>query len=163
MSQIYSRHWKISIGRHFQNGYHNSAQIQHCNDNRLKKLIKSYLWNRTMLNMCGIVVATLKMETDRNFSMSGINLGHHYVPTYQILMISDNVEFLRPFWKWQPLEIFQWRFDHFFIFIYSSWKVPQNRDIFHHVQLSTINWGIQSHSISQFIVCSVSFLAHVVR
>jgi hypothetical protein len=26
--------------------------------------------------------------------MSGINLGHHYLPTYQILMISDNVEFL---------------------------------------------------------------------
>ena len=33
----------------------------------------------------------------RNFSMSGINLGHHYLSTYQILMISDNVEFLRPF------------------------------------------------------------------
>ena len=25
----------------------------------------------------------------------GINSGHHYLPTYQILMISDNVEFLR--------------------------------------------------------------------
>ena len=25
-----SRHWKISIGRHFQNGCHNTAQIQHC-------------------------------------------------------------------------------------------------------------------------------------
>jgi hypothetical protein len=33
----------------------------------------------------------LKMATGRNFSMSG----HHYLPTYQILMISDNVEFLR--------------------------------------------------------------------
>jgi hypothetical protein len=31
----------------------------------------------------------------RNFSMSGINLGHHYLPTYQIVMISDNVQFLR--------------------------------------------------------------------
>jgi hypothetical protein len=50
-------------------------------------------WNRTMLNLCGIVVAILKMATGRNFSMSG----HHYLPTYQILMISDNVEFLRPF------------------------------------------------------------------
>ena len=44
-----------------------------------------------MLNVCGIVMAILKMATGRNFSMSG----HHYVPTYQILMISDNVEFLR--------------------------------------------------------------------
>jgi hypothetical protein len=28
-------------------------------------------------------------------AMSEINSGHHYLPTYQILMISDNVEFLR--------------------------------------------------------------------
>ena len=46
-----------------------------------------------MLNLCGIVAAILKMVTGRNFSMSGINLGHHYLSTYQILMISDNVEF----------------------------------------------------------------------
>ena len=50
-----------------------------------------------MLNLCGIVVANLKMATDRNFSMSGINSGHHYLSTYQILMISDNVEFYRPY------------------------------------------------------------------
>ena len=30
MSQIYSRHWKISTDRHFQNGHHNTAKIQHC-------------------------------------------------------------------------------------------------------------------------------------
>jgi hypothetical protein len=35
------------------------------------------------------------MAIGRNFSMSGINSGHHYLPTYQILMISDNDEFLR--------------------------------------------------------------------
>jgi hypothetical protein len=38
------------------------------------------------------VAAILKMATGRNFSMSG----HHYVSTYQILMISDKVEFLPP-------------------------------------------------------------------
>jgi hypothetical protein len=43
------------------------------------------------LNVCGIVAAILKMATGRNFSMSGINSGHHYLPTYQILMILDNV------------------------------------------------------------------------
>ena len=62
--------------------------------------------NRTMLNLCGIVAAILKMATARNFPMSG----HYYLPTYKILMISDNVEFLlpifyavfwQPFWKWQ--------------------------------------------------------------
>jgi hypothetical protein len=57
-----------------------------------------------MLNLCGIVVAILKMATARNFSMSGINSGHYYLPTYQILMISENVEFFPPilyavFWQ----------------------------------------------------------------
>ena len=70
-------------------------------------------WNRTMLNLCGIVVAILKMVTGRNFSMSGIYSGHHYLPTYQILMISDNFEFLwycgGQFLKWRPLEIFQYQ------------------------------------------------------
>jgi hypothetical protein len=46
-----------------------------------------------MLNFCGIVAAILKMATGRNFSMLGINSGHHYLPTYQILMISGNVVF----------------------------------------------------------------------
>ena len=47
-----------------------------------------------MLNLCGIVSAILKMATTRNFSMLGINSGHYYLPTYQIYMISDNVEFV---------------------------------------------------------------------
>jgi hypothetical protein len=51
-------------------------------------------WIRTMLNLCGIVVAILKMATGRNFSMSGINSEYHDLPTYQIFMISDNVEFV---------------------------------------------------------------------
>jgi hypothetical protein len=46
-----------------------------------------------MLNFCGIVVAILKMATGIIFLMSGINSGHHNLPTHQILMISDNVEF----------------------------------------------------------------------
>jgi hypothetical protein len=32
-----------------------------------------------MLNLCSIVEAILKMATVRNFSMSGINSGHHYL------------------------------------------------------------------------------------
>jgi hypothetical protein len=30
MSRIYSWHSKISSGQHFQNGHHNTVQIQHC-------------------------------------------------------------------------------------------------------------------------------------
>jgi hypothetical protein len=48
-----------------------------------------------MLNFCDIVAAILKVATGRNFSTSGINSELYYLPTYQILMISDNVEFLR--------------------------------------------------------------------
>jgi hypothetical protein len=48
-----------------------------------------------MLNFCGIVAAILKMAIGRNCSMPGINSEHHYLPTYQMFMISGNVEFLR--------------------------------------------------------------------
>jgi hypothetical protein len=48
-----------------------------------------------MLNFCGIVVAILKMETGRNFWMSGINSGHHNLPTYEISLKSNNVEFVQ--------------------------------------------------------------------
>jgi hypothetical protein len=47
------------------------------------------------LNLCGIVVAILKMATSRNFSMLGINSGHHNLPTYEMSLKSDNVEFVR--------------------------------------------------------------------
>jgi hypothetical protein len=48
-----------------------------------------------MLNLCGIVAAILKMATGRHFSMSGINSGHHNLPTYEMSLKSDNVEFFR--------------------------------------------------------------------
>jgi hypothetical protein len=36
----------------------------------------------------------LKMTTARNVSMSGINSGHHNLPTYEMSLKSDNVEFV---------------------------------------------------------------------
>jgi hypothetical protein len=48
-----------------------------------------------MLNFCGIVVTILKMATGRNFLMSGINSGHHNLPTNEMTLKSDNVEFVR--------------------------------------------------------------------
>jgi hypothetical protein len=36
-----------------------------------------------MLIFSDIVVAILKMATGRNFSMPGINSGHHYLPQYR--------------------------------------------------------------------------------
>jgi hypothetical protein len=37
----------------------------------------------------------LKMEIGRNVSMSGINSCHHNLPTYEISLKSNNVEFVR--------------------------------------------------------------------
>ena len=54
-----------------------------------------FRWNQTMLNLRGIVATILKMVTGRNFSMSGINSGHHNLPTYEMSLKSDNVEFVR--------------------------------------------------------------------
>ena len=51
-------------------------------------------WNRTMLNLCGIVMAILKMATARNFLMSGIYSGHHNLLTYEMSLKSNNVEFV---------------------------------------------------------------------
>jgi 5-carboxymethyl-2-hydroxymuconate isomerase len=48
-----------------------------------------------MLNLCGIVVAILKIATGRNFSMSGIMSGHHNLSTYEMSLKSDNVEFVQ--------------------------------------------------------------------
>jgi hypothetical protein len=35
------------------------------------------------------------MVTARNFSMSGINWGHHNLPTYEMSLKLDNVEFVQ--------------------------------------------------------------------
>ena len=35
------------------------------------------------------------MATGRDFSMSGINSGHHNLPTNEMSLKSDNVEFVR--------------------------------------------------------------------
>jgi hypothetical protein len=72
--------------------------------------IESYGKVEISYNFCGIMAAISKMATGRNFSMSGINSGHHYLPTYKILMISDNVEFLPPIFYamfWQPFRKWQ--------------------------------------------------------
>jgi hypothetical protein len=40
-------------------------------------------------------MAILKMATGRNFSMSGINSGHHNLPIFEMSLKSDNVEFVQ--------------------------------------------------------------------
>jgi hypothetical protein len=109
-----------------------------------------FWWYRTMLNFWGIVTAILKMATGRNFSMSG----HHYLPIYQILMISDNVEFLppifyavfwQPFWKWQT----PWKF----------WKCRIAPLMVRAIPEKSVSWGQNpSRVLSTFLYRSFLFL-----
>ena len=50
-------------------------------------------WNRTMLNLCGIVAANLKVATARNFSMSG----HHNLPHIKFRWYRTMLNFYRPY------------------------------------------------------------------
>jgi hypothetical protein len=94
----------------FQNGHHNTAQIQHCpisttfhrwvDYDVLNWFLtsKNFYWSpfsKWLPYLCGIVVTILKMATGRNFSMLGIISGHHYLPTYELSLKSDNVESVR--------------------------------------------------------------------
>jgi hypothetical protein len=71
MPRIDSRHWTISTGHHFQNGHHNTAKIQYCP-----------------------ISSKFDMWVDNDVP-NWFPILHHYLPTYQILMISDNIEFLQ--------------------------------------------------------------------
>ena len=50
--------------------------------------------NVEFVRYCGFVVAILKMATAKNFSMSGIYSGHHNLPTNEMSLKSNNVEFV---------------------------------------------------------------------
>ena len=77
-------------GGHFENGdrykFFNAG-------NQFGTSLSTHICNLDDIGQCLVFAPILKMATGRNFAMSG----HHYLPTYQIWMISDNVEFLLPF------------------------------------------------------------------
>jgi hypothetical protein len=78
MSRFDSWHRKISTGRHFQNGRHNTAQIQHC-------LVKFF----NIGNQFGTSLSTHISNFD--------DIGQCWI--FAVLWW--------PFWKWWPVEIFQ--------------------------------------------------------
>jgi hypothetical protein len=145
MSRNGSWHRKISTSHHFQNGHHNTAKIQHCSismswiDSRHWQIstglhfqniiIYPHMkcrWNRTMLNLCGIVVAILKMETGRNFSMSEIISGHHNLPTYEMQI--QHCPISTPFHIWVDYDVPNWFLTskNFYRSPFSKWP-PQYR------------------------------------
>ena len=102
MSRIESWHWKISTGRHFQNGRHNTTKIQHC---PISSKFNMWVDND---------VPTLKNSTGRHFQN-----GHHNTAQIQHCPISKTFRmgvdyavpnwfltsknfYRSPFWKWPP-------------------------------------------------------------
>ena len=62
--------------------------------NQFGTSLSTHISNFDDIGQCLIFAVILKMATARNVSMSGINSGHHNLPTYEMLK-SDNVEFVR--------------------------------------------------------------------
>jgi hypothetical protein len=90
MSWIDSRHRQISTGLHFQNGttipqkFNRLVEIFQCQESIRNIIIYLHMkcrWNRTMFNLCCIVVAILKMEpTLKNFYRSPFS---KWLPQYR--------------------------------------------------------------------------------
>jgi hypothetical protein len=82
-----SRHWTISTGRHFQNGHHNTAKIQHCSISSkfdMMSRIDSLHW---------------KISTIRDIISNFDDIEQCWI--FAVLWW--------PFWKWRPVEIVQCR------------------------------------------------------
>ena len=62
--------------------------------NQFGTSLSTHISNFDDIGQCLILTAILKMATARNFPMSGINSGHHNLPTNEMSLKSDNVEFL---------------------------------------------------------------------
>jgi hypothetical protein len=103
MSQIDSRHWKISTSRHFQNDRHNIAQIQHCPISKnIFSLKRRYDYNLTIMKwslpnqiMCFLLPLDSKPTADK----MSINKSK---ATFEIEQCWIVAVLWRPFWKWRP-------------------------------------------------------------
>jgi hypothetical protein len=62
--------------------------------NKFGTSLSTHISNFDDIGQCLIFVAILKMATARNFSMWGINSGHHNLHTNEMSLKSDNVEFV---------------------------------------------------------------------
>jgi hypothetical protein len=107
-----SRQWKISSGRHFQNGHHNTAQIQHFPISMTFHMWVDYVvpnWFLKSKNFYGTSLSTHISNFD--------DIGQFWI--FAVLW--------RPFWKWRPVEIFQCQESIQDIIIYLHMKCHWNR------------------------------------
>jgi hypothetical protein len=98
-----------------------------------------FWWYRTMLNFCGIVVAILKIVTGRNCSMSGINSGHHNLPTYEMSLD-----------MWVDYDVPNWFLisKNFYRLPFSKW-LPQYRTNSTLFDFNVLNWFLISKNFSK--------------
>jgi 5-carboxymethyl-2-hydroxymuconate isomerase len=75
-------------GGHLENG---NRQTFFDVGNQFGISLSTHISNVEDIGQCLI----MKIPTTRNFSMSGINSGHHNLPTYEMSLKSDNAEFVR--------------------------------------------------------------------
>ena len=63
--------------------------------NQFGTSLSTHISNFDDIGQCLNFAAILKMVTARHLLMSGLNSGHHNLPTYEMSLKSDNVEFVR--------------------------------------------------------------------
>jgi hypothetical protein len=131
MSRIDSRHWKISTGRHFQNGHHNVAkiwklrpvEIVQCRDSIRDIIIYPHIklwWYRTMLNLknfywspflkCPPQYHTNSTLPDFNAishvgRLGGTSLSTHISNCDEIVQCWIFAILWWPFWKWRQFNM----------------------------------------------------------
>ena len=77
----------------------NGEFVRYCgghfeNLNQFETSLSTHISNFDDIGQCLNFATILKMVTARNCSMSGINSRHYNLPTYEMSMKSDNVEFV---------------------------------------------------------------------
>jgi hypothetical protein len=101
MSRIDSWHQKISTGRNFQNGHHNTAHIQHC---PISTTFHMWVPNRPQTT----------------------SLKNNLKATFEIEQCWIFAVLWRPFWKWRPVDIFRCQESFRDIIIYPHMKCRWN-------------------------------------
>ena len=103
---IDSRHWKISTGRHFQNGRHNTAKIQHCPISlKFDMWVHNDvpIWFPTLKNFYRSPFSKWSPQYRTNSTLSDFNNISYVGRLWYPELIPDIEKFLpAPFSKWLP-------------------------------------------------------------
>jgi hypothetical protein len=128
MSRIDSRHWKFFTGRHFQNGHHNTAKIQHC---EITSKWRHKIWHsdRSPLENQFCIFKLFKMSAKTRYKKWAVKI-QHFPICLHLEVISQCWIFAVlwwPFWKWRPVKNFQCRESIRDIIIYPHIKFRWHR------------------------------------